>query len=153
VGRKEAVLFWKKEPKNFSHLDRVYVQVPAQMDESLFASFSSEKEDSFLLSDVAPRPAVGLELGLGAADADIGQHAVVEAAQVAAGDLVAQGHGIGAAEAAPGNAQGNDQMRGAMDDGAGEGGGREMGRHGGILQGLPTPVICSHLHNKRNELR
>jgi len=38
---RQEVLFWKKEPKNF------YPFASVPMDESLFASFSSEKEDAF----------------------------------------------------------------------------------------------------------
>jgi hypothetical protein len=41
---REAVLFWKKEPKNFHSLSETYPKRSAPAFESLFASFSSEKE-------------------------------------------------------------------------------------------------------------
>jgi hypothetical protein len=43
---RKGVLFCKKEPKNLYPLARVPTgKDPGQMDKSLFASFSSEKED------------------------------------------------------------------------------------------------------------
>jgi hypothetical protein len=46
MRRKQAVLFCKKEPKNFHPFEPGARHRRAQTDKSLFASFSSEKEDS-----------------------------------------------------------------------------------------------------------
>jgi hypothetical protein len=49
-GRQEAVLFWKKEPKNFCPIGPAKTITARLMGESLFASFSTEKEELFAWS-------------------------------------------------------------------------------------------------------